>query len=71
MKECFGQLGNTTIKWIERSAVHLIRTDEERMKECLECELFNQCAWEKTLALFKEMLRLIDEQRSQRKRPLA
>lgn len=64
MKECFGQLGNITIKWIERSGVHFIRTDEEKMNECRQCELFSQCAWEKNLAFLKEMLKLIDEGRA-------
>jgi len=71
MKECFGQLGNITIKWIGRSGVHLIRTDDEKMQECRQCELFCQCAFEKNLALLKKMLKLIDEQRPKTKRPLA
>jgi hypothetical protein len=71
MKECFGQLGNTTIKWIARSQVHFIITDEEKMKECRECELFSQCAYEKNLALLKEMLRLIDEQQPKKRGPFA
>jgi len=71
MKECFGELGSTTIRWIGRSSVHFIGTDEEKMKECRECELFSQCAWEKTRALFKELLKMIDEQRPRKKMPLA
>ncbi len=71
MKECFGQLGNITIKWIARSQVHFISTDEEKMNECRECEFFSQCAQEKNLALLKEMLRLIDEQRPKKRGPLA
>ena len=71
MKECFGQLGNTTVKWIERSGVHFIVTDEEKMKECRECELFSQCAWEKSLALFKEMFKLIDQDRPKKRKSLS
>ncbi len=70
MKECFGELGNTTVKWIQRSSVHFIVTDEEKMKECRECELFSQCAWERNLALLREMLKSIDEQRPRDRRPL-
>jgi hypothetical protein len=71
MKECFGELGNTTVKWIQRSGVHFVATDEEKMKECHECELFSQCAWEMTLAILKETLKLVDEQRPKgRRRPL-
>jgi len=71
MKECFGQFGNTTIKWIARSQVHFIRTDEEKMKECRECDLFCQCASDKNLALIKEVLKLVDEQRPKKRAPLA
>jgi hypothetical protein len=70
MKECFGELGNTTVKWIQRSGVHFIVTDEEKMKECRECESFSQCAWERNLALLREMLKSIDEQRPRDRRPL-
>ena len=71
MKECFGQLGNITIKWIQRSAVHVIRTDEEKMVECRDCELLAQCACEKNLAMFKEMIKLIDEQRPRKRGALS
>lgn len=71
MKECFGQLGNITIKWIQRSGLHVVRTDEEKMNECRECELLAQCACEKNLALFKEMLKLIDDQRPKKRGTLS
>jgi hypothetical protein len=67
VKECFGQLGNTVIKWVERSGVHFISTDETKTNECRQCELFNQCTWEKTLALLREMLKMIDDQRPKRR----
>jgi hypothetical protein len=71
MKECFGELGNTTVKWIQRSGVHFIASDEEKIKECHECEMFSQCSWERTLTLFKEVLKLLNEQRSKDRKSLS
>jgi len=71
MKECFGQLGNIVIKWIARSQVHFVSTDEDKMAECRDCELFCQCAQEKNLSLLKEVLRLVDEQRPKKRSTFA
>jgi hypothetical protein len=38
-----------------------MRIDEDKLKECEVCPLFNRCLFLKHNELFKEVLRLIDE----------
>ena len=61
MKECFGQLGNTTIHYNNRTQRHFLRVDEEKMKECDECPLFMKCMFLRHNELMRELLRMIDD----------
>ena len=61
MKECIGQTAFAQIKYIHRSKKYFISIDEEKKKECLNCELFPQCSWETNLRLHKQMLEFIND----------
>lgn len=61
MKECFGQLGNLSLRFRDHSKQHYLRVDEEKMKECNECRLFSRCMFVKHNELFKELLKMIDQ----------
>ncbi|MCL4691475.1 MAG: hypothetical protein KJ060_03080 [Candidatus Hydrogenedentes bacterium] len=61
MKECFGQLANMTIRFRDHSKQHYLRVDEEKLKECDTCHLFNKCMFLRYNDLMKEMLKMIDE----------
>ena len=63
MKECFGQCSGLRLKWSSRSDMHYLVTDEEKMGECNECELFAQCAWQVQIKLFKELIKWCDNAR--------
>lgn len=61
MKECFGQLANISIRFRDHSKQHYLRIDEEKLKECDTCPLFSKCMFVKYNEIFKELLRMLDE----------
>jgi len=63
MKECFGKCGGLRLKWSNRSDMHYLVTNEEKMSECQKCDLFAQCAWQVQIRLFKELIKWCDEMR--------
>lgn len=60
-KECFGQLANMSFRFIDASKSHILRVDEEKLKECDRCPLFTKCMFLKYNDMFREVLRLLDE----------
>mgnify|MGYP001594740150 FL=1 len=60
VKECFGQCANLTIKFRDHSKQHFLRVDEEKLKECDTCNLFNKCMFIKYNELIKDLLKLLD-----------
>ncbi len=63
MKACFGKAQNAELRFISRSQVHFIATDDEKWKECAECPILQPCGWKTSLRLMKQMVRMIDQQR--------
>lgn len=61
LKECFGQLANVSIRFRDHSKQHFLRVDQEKLKECDTCHLFNKCMFLKYNELLKEILRLLDQ----------
>lgn len=61
LKECFGQLANTSIHYNARAKRHVLRIDEEKLKECDQCPLFAKCMFLRHSELMRELLRMIDE----------
>lgn len=61
MKECFGQLANLKITRNNSTQRHYLRTDEEKLKECDTCNLFNKCMFLKYNDIIKELLEIIDD----------
>ena len=59
-KECFGQLANMTIRFNNSTKMHYLRTDNEKLKECDQCNLFNKCMFVKYNEMFEELIRLVD-----------
>jgi hypothetical protein len=64
MKDCFGQLGNMSIRFRDHSKQHYLRIDEEKLKECDTCPLFTKCMFLKYNDLMKGMLKLLDAKES-------
>ena len=60
IKECFGRCANMTIRFRDHSKQHYLRIDEEKLKECDRCPLFNKCMFLRYNELIKEMLQFID-----------
>ena len=60
LKECFGQLANMTIRFNNSTKMHYLRKDDEKLKECDQCNLFNKCMFVKYNEMFEELIRLID-----------
>ena len=60
LKECFGQLANMTIRFNNSTKMHYLRKDNEKLKECDQCNLFNKCMFVKYNEMFEELIRLID-----------
>lgn len=60
MKECFGHCANMTIRFRDHSKQHYLRIDDEKLKECDRCVLFNKCMFVRYNDLIKELLQLID-----------
>ena len=61
LKECFGQLANLTISYNNSTQRHYLRQDDEKLKECDTCNLFNKCMFLRYNTLMKEMLEMIDD----------
>ncbi len=59
-KECFGHLASARIKFRDHSKQHYFSIDQEKLKECDQCPLFNKCMFLKYNDIFKEMLDLIN-----------
>ena len=59
-KECFGQLANIKIAYNNSTRKHYLRVDDEKLKGCDQCPLFNKCMFLRYNELMKEMLELID-----------
>ena len=69
LKECFGQLANMTIRFNNSTKMHYLRKDEEKLKECDQCNLFNKCMFVKYNEMFEELIRLIDNTGATDSRP--
>ena len=69
IKECFGQLANMKVSYNNSTRRHYLRVDDEKMKECDQCPLFNKCMFLRYNELMKEMLRMIDETGEANQRP--
>lgn len=61
VKECFGRCANMTIRFRDHSKQHFLRIDEEKLKECDRCPLFNKCMFLRYNDLIKELLQMIDK----------
>jgi len=61
VKECFGRCANMTIRFRNHSKQHFLRIDEEKLKECDRCPLFNKCMFLRYNDLIKELLQMIDK----------
>ncbi|GMV99398.1 MAG: hypothetical protein AMXMBFR84_05370 [Candidatus Hydrogenedentota bacterium] len=61
MKECFGQLGNMSIRYRDQSKQHYLRVDDVKLKECDTCNLFTKCMFLKYNELIREVLQKLDE----------
>ena len=64
VKECFGQCANLSIKYRDHSKQHYLRVDEEKLKECDTCNLFNKCMFIKYNELIKDLLKMLDAKAS-------
>lgn len=60
IKECFGRCANMTVKFRDHSKQHYLRVDEEKLKECDHCALFNKCMFVRYNEIIRELLQLID-----------
>ena len=64
LKECFGQCANMTIKFRDHSKQHYLRIDEEKLKECDQCNLFTKCMFLRYNEMIRELLKLVDAKAS-------
>ncbi len=69
LKECFGQLANMTIRFNNSTKMHYLRKDDEKLKECDQCNLFNKCMFVKYNEMFEELIRLVDNTGTTDSRP--
>ena len=69
VKECFGQLANLKIAYNNSTRKHYLRVDDEKLKECDQCPLFNKCMFLRYNELMKELLQMIDEAGGQDQHP--
>jgi len=60
-KECFGQLANLSIAFNNSTQKHYLRQDDEKLRECDSCNLFNKCMFLRYNAIMKEMLEIVDD----------
>ena len=68
-KECFGQLANIKIAFNNSTKKHYLRVDDEKLKECDQCPLFNKCMFLRYNELMREMLAAIDASGEADQRP--
>lgn len=61
LKECFGQLGHLKITYNNSTRKHYLRVDDEKLKECDQCPLFNKCMFLKYNEVLREMIDMLDE----------
>ena len=59
MKECFGKLAGISIGYRDHLKQHFLRINEEKLKECDQCNLFNKCMFLKYNELFKKLLSMM------------
>jgi hypothetical protein len=62
LKECFGQLGNLKIVYNNSTRRHYLRVDDQKLKECDHCPLFNKCMFLKYNEVIKDLLELVNDQ---------
>ncbi len=62
MKECFGQLANMKITYNNSTRRRYLRVDEEKLKECDHCPLFNKCMFLRYNEIMRELLSMLDDQ---------
>lgn len=62
MKECFGQLANMRIIYNNSTRRHYLRVDDEKLKECDRCPLFNKCMFLRYNEVMRDMLSMLDDQ---------
>ena len=60
-KECFGELGNMVVRFNNSTQKHYLRTDDEKLKECDRCSLFTKCMFLRYNDMFRELLRMVDD----------
>jgi hypothetical protein len=60
-KECFGQLANMKIVYNNSTQQHFLRVDNDKLKECDKCSLFNKCMFLKYNDMMQEMLTKLDD----------
>ena len=58
-----------SVRYNNSTKKHFLRTDEEKLKECDTCNLFNKCMFVKYNEIMAEMLRLIDDSGVKDSRP--
>ena len=68
-KECFGELANMRVTYNNSTQKHFLRVDEEKLKECDKCSLFNKCMFLRYNEIMQEMLRLLDDAGATDSRP--
>lgn len=68
-KECFGQLANMSVRFRSSTGKHFLHVDQEKLKECDKCSLFQKCMFLKYNDLFRHMVRMLDEGGSHDSRP--
>lgn len=69
MKECFGQLAHMKVRYRSSTGKHFLHVDEEKLKECDRCHLFQKCMFVKYNELFRDMIRMLDEAGTRDSRP--
>ena len=62
LKECFGQLAHMKIVFNNSTRRHYLRVDDQKLKECDHCPLFNKCMFVKYNEVFKDLLDLVNDQ---------
>lgn len=62
VKECFGQLANMRITYNNSTRRHYLRVDDEKLKECDRCPLFNKCMFLRYNEIMRDMLSMLDDQ---------
>lgn len=48
------------IRFNNSTKMHYLRKDNEKLKECDQCNLFNKCMFVKYNEMFEELIRLVD-----------